>query len=333
MSRGLADVGIAVVGVGPWGRNHVRVWQELGNLRAVCDTSQNNLDRVQVGLEVLTSTQLGEVLERADIHAVVVATPASTHVDLAVRALRAGKDVLVEKPMALTVEDAEYVRVVAREHDAVISVGHVMEYHPAVLKLRALVSEGALGDIRYLYSNRLNLGRVRIEENALWSFAPHDVALILRLMGGLPFEVTCTGGAYLNHDVADVTLMSMRFPNNVMSHVFVSWLHPYKVHRFVVVGSEQMADFDDMAPWEQKLRLFPHNVEFGEDRLPTARLAKAEPVLLDRIEPLRAECQEFLDAVVRRIQPVTDAASGIQVLRVLTAGQNSLAAGGMPREP
>lgn len=327
------DIGIAVVGAGPWGRNHVRVWHELGNLRAVCDTSQDRLDDLRVDPHVQIATKLERVLERGDIRGVVVATPASTHSDIAIQALRAGKDVLVEKPMALTVEEAKRIGEVAREHHAVLGVGHVLEYHPAFVRLRELISEGALGEIRYLYSNRLNLGRVRIEENALWSFAPHDIALMVRLLGELPSEVTCRGGAYLNHDVADVTLMSMTFPGNVMSHVFVSWLHPFKVHRFVVVGSDQMADFDDTAGWPHKLRLFPHTVEFADGALPTAHRADAQPVPLVGSEPLCAECESFRTAVANRIQPITDADSGINVLRVLTAGQGSLAAGGTPTRP
>lgn len=327
------DIGMAVIGAGPWGRNHVRVWHELGNLRAVCDRSKDRLDELHVGPDIETGTELNSMLARPDIQGVVVATPASTHAEIAIQALRAGKDVLVEKPMALTVEDARRIERVVREHDAIFGVGHVLEYHPAFVKLRELISEGALGEIRYLYSNRLNLGRVRIEENALWSFAPHDIALILRLLQQLPAEVTCRGGAYLNHDVADVTLMSMGFAGNVMSHVFVSWLHPFKAHRFVVVGSEQMADFDDTAGWEQKLRLFPHSVEFSEGELPTAHRAEARLVPLISSEPLRAECEAFRRSVARRVQPITDAESGVKVMRVLTAAQGSLAAGGSPKTP
>lgn len=325
------EIGIAVVGAGEWGRNHVRVWRELGNLRVVCDTSAERLADLDAPVD--KTSELEQVLERDDVTAVVVATPASTHARIAVQALGAGKDVLVEKPMALSVEEAEEIAATARAHGAVLGVGHVLEFHPAVLKLHELLSAGELGEIRYLYSHRLNLGRVRIEENALWSFAPHDIALMLRLMGHLPSEVTARGGAYLNPEVADVTLMSMSFPNDVMAHIFVSWLHPYKVHRFVVVGSEQMADFDDTQPWPQKLRLFPHDVEIADGQVPTARRAEAVPVAINEREPLKAECESFRKAVATRTQPINDADTGIRVLRVLAAGQASLAGSGALERP
>jgi UDP-2-acetamido-3-amino-2,3-dideoxy-glucuronate N-acetyltransferase len=209
-------------------------------------------------------------------------------------------------------------------------VGHVLEYHPAFLRLREFVAGGVLGKIRYMYSNRLNFGRVRTEENALWSFAPHDLALFLRLAGTAPEDVSCRGGSYLSKDVADVTLMSVAFPGGVQAHAFVSWLHPYKEQRFVVVGDRQMAAFDDLADWPAKLTLYPHTVTWQQGRVPVADRAEAVPVDIGSEPPLRAECRAFLDAMATRRPPLTDGRSGLAVLELLEAGQASLQQGGIP---
>lgn len=320
-----------MIGAGPWGMNHIRVWTKLGVLRAICDTSDVNRQDLQArggGADFVTEFE--RVLERDDVNGVVIATPAATHGVLARAAITAGKDVLVEKPMALTVKEAVEIDQLAASNGVLLAVGHVLEYHPAVTKLRELLTEGVLGEIRYLYSNRLNLGRVRYEENALWSFAPHDVAMMNRLLDQLPVTVSCTGGAYLNPEVADVTLMSLTFPRGIMGHIFVSWLHPFKVHRFVLVGSERMADFDDTAPWDRKLRLFAHELNVNEGRYAIAHRADATAVPLNPIEPLELECKHFLDRIADRSTPMTGGQSGIDVLRVLEAGQRSLSQGGVP---
>lgn len=323
----LDEVGVAVVGAGAWGQNHVRVWDSLRALRLVCDADASRVGAVGARYpSVPTTTSIDEVLRRDDVRGVVVASPAVTHYDLTLRALQAGKDVLVEKPMAMSVSQAQHLRDEARHRGAVLAVGHVIEYHPAILELRRLIGEGELGELRYLYAHRLNLGRVRVEENALWSFAPHDVALILRLTGALPLQVTCTGGAYLSQDVADVTLMSMTFATGVMAHVFVSWLHPFKVHRFVVVGSHQMAVFDDTEPWSTKLLLYPHRFDVIEGEPPIARRAEANAIALEEREPLMVECEQFAHALVSRSQVLTDAQTGVDVLRVLEEAQASMVA-------
>src|SRR5438034_2133072 len=209
-------------------------------------------------------------------------------------------------------------------------VGHVLRYHPAILKLQALIQEGALGKINYLYSNRLNIGKIRTEENILWSFAPHDISVMLSLLNEMPTRVSCHGGAYLNHGVSDVTLSHFDFPSGVQAHIFVSWLHPVKEQRLVVVGSETMAVFDDGA--EHKLLVYPHKVEW-KNRVPTAIKAKHEIIDLDNREPLRAECQHFLDCVESRTSPVSDGEEGLRVLRVLDACQRAQQNGGVVLEP
>lgn len=325
------DAGIAVVGAGAWGSNHVRVWHGLGALRAIADADEGRLRELGRDLpDVETHVDWPDVLRRPDVRGVVIATPATTHAEVALRCLEAGRDVLVEKPLATSVSEAEKLVDVAKASGAILMVGHVLEYHPAVLALRRLIAAGELGRVRYLYSNRLNFGRVRTEENALWSFAPHDVALMLRLVGAMPQVVAARGGEYLNRGVADVTLMSLEFPGPIAAHVFVSWLHPFKEHRFVVVGDRQMAVFDDTAPWPEKLLLYPHRIDWVEGKMPIARRADADPVPLEPAEPLVEECRLFLDAMVHRRAPLTDGRSGIRVLAVLDAAQRSLDDGGTP---
>lgn len=322
---------IAVIGCGAWGMNHVRVWHELGYLKAVCDVDFNRLKVIQErypGVE--TYTQVEEVLQHPNITAVVIATPASTHANLTFRSLEAGKDVFVEKPLALTVTEGEQLIKIAKQKKLILMVGHVLEYHPAIKALKELIGRGELGRVQYIYSHRLNLGRVRTEENVLWSFAPHDVAILLRLLGQMPEIVTCTGGAYLNHHIPDVTLMSLRFPNNVRAHIFVSWLHPFKEHRFVVVSDKQMAVFDDTQPWERKLVLYPHRIDWLEGHIPIAHKAEGTPVPLKEIEPLRAECEHFLECIKDRKHPITDGESGLNVLKVLEIAQRSLSQEGQP---
>ena len=219
----------------------------------------------------------------------------------------------------------------AKKHERVLMVGHVMVYHAAFVRLQELISSGELGRIRYIYSNRLNLGRIRTEEDVLWSFAPHDVAMIHRLLRHRPLEVGCTGGEYINPDVADVTLSSLRFPDGVRAHIFVSWLHPFKDHRFVVVGDRKMAVLDDSLPREEKLQTYPHRVDWVDGQLPVARRADAEAVEIGTWEPLRKECEHFQHCCETRQQPCTCGPSGVQVLEVLEASRASLQHRGQPQ--
>lgn len=320
---------IAVIGAGYWGVNHVRNFYELGALGAVCDTHPPSLDRIATDFPgVRIETDFRSVLAAANIRGVVIATPAETHYQMALAALRAGKDVLVEKPLALDVREGEQLLTLAEEHKAILMVGHLLEYHPAVLRLRDLIRSGELGDLRYIYSNRLNLGKVRREENILWSFAPHDIALILRLVGEWPKRVTATGGAYLQAQIADVTVTNIEFASGVRSHIFVSWLHPYKEQRLVVIGSRRMAVFDDVRR-DGKLMVYDQRVEFVNGE-PIARKNEGVAEKLDGAEPLKRQCEAFLDCIVTRRSPLTDGESGLRVLRVLDAAERSLASGGEP---
>lgn len=218
---------------------------------------------------------------------------------------------------------------VADECGRVLMVGHLLEYHPAVLQLEEMIRAGTLGKVQYIYSNRLNLGRVRREENILWSFAPHDIAVILRLMGDLPLEVTATGGAYLQPNIADVTVTNLLFDNGLRAHIFVSWLHPYKEQKLVVIGSHKMAVFDDTAPTGEKLKLYDKGIDWVAGA-PIPRQGPATSVDFPMSEPLRAECAHFLERIADRQMPRTDGRNGLRVLHVLQACQRSLQTNGQP---
>jgi len=321
---------IGLVGCGYWGKNLCRNFHALGALNSVVDASENGQTTARsIAPDTQIADSLEDVLRNYQIQGVALATPAETHAELAIQAMEAGKDVFVEKPMALTFEDAEKMKKVAEETGRILMVGHLLEYHPAVLKLRELITSGELGKINYIYSNRLNFGKVRTEENALWSFAPHDVAVILRLMGQAPAEVSSCGGSYLTNGIADTTLSNLRFENESRAHIFVSWLHPFKEQRLVVVGDKKMAIFNDVAPFGDKLQLYPQNVEF-DGAMPILKKEAAEFVEHANTEPLREECNHFLDCIQFRKQPLTNAQSGIDVLQVLYACQQSIGQNGVP---
>ena len=321
---------VAVIGCGYWGKNLVRNFHALGALGMVCDpieAGRTHARELVSGIEVVNDVETVLLDER--IAAVAISPPAETHRELTERCLQGGKDVFVEKPMALTAVEGESMEAIAEKKGRILMVGHLLEYHPAILKLRELIDSGELGNVNYVYSNRLNFGKVRTEENALWSFAPHDVAVILRLFGCSPVQVTASGGSYLIPNLADVTVSCLRFADGGRAHIFVSWLHPFKEQRLVVVGDEKMAVFDDVASHEHKLVLYPNRVDF-EDHLPVLRKEDAQPVEFSQDEPLRCECEYFLNRIRDRKQPLTDAASGIAVLRVLGACQESLETHGAP---
>jgi predicted dehydrogenase len=318
---------IAVLGSGYWGKNLVRNFHALGALAGVVDpSSTGRATAKQIAPEVPVHEQFDAVLNDPSIAGIVIATPAETHAELVTRAIAAGKDVLCEKPLALRYEDALRCHRLAVEHDRILMVGHILEYHPAITKLHELILEDRLGKIRYIYSNRLNLGKVRREENILWSFAPHDLAVILRLLGTMPFQVSASGGAYVQANIADVTVTQLLFDSGVAAHIFVSWLNPFKEQRLVVIGSKRMATFDDT---KRELVVHDQHVDLKDGELVPVK-GEGEVVSYAPDEPLRLECQAFLDAIVSRKPPLTDSASALRVLRVLQAGQRSLVTQGQP---
>jgi predicted dehydrogenase len=315
---------VAVIGCGYWGKNLVRNFHQLGALQAVCDTTEGGRlagASIAPGCGVLSDP---EAVFSSPVPAVVIATPAETHFSLARRALQAGKDAFVEKPLALTYEEGRQLVDLARASGRILMVGHVLEYHPGILKLRELVASGELGKVRYIYSNRLSLGKIRREENILWSFAPHDIAIILRLLGETPFEVVACGGTYVSPNIADVTVTHLLFDNGVRAHIFVSWLHPFKEQRLVVVGSRKMASFDDV---EKKLIVYDQHVDWSKG-VPVPVKNGGTEIPFPPDEPLRNECLAFLNSVETRQQPLTDGESAVAVLKVLQAAQRSLMTNG-----
>ena len=300
----------------------MRVLAELGALAAVYDT---NPERAQhFGEQYEVDVREPEVIWRdSGIDAVAIATPAVTHAALAGQALAAGKHVFVEKPLALEVEAARALHDSAQKQERVLMVGHLMQYHPAFVKLKGLVAGGELGELRYLYSHRLNLGKVRREENILWSFAPHDISMLLSLTGEEPDEISGVGSFFLHSKVADVTTTHLSFPGGTRAHVFVSWLHPCKEQRLVVVGDAGMAVFDDTLEWEQKLQIYQHRIRW-ENGYPVSEKAAPNPVSLVRAEPLREELVHFLDCVAGKISCRTDGNEAIRVLKVLQAAEQAM---------
>lgn len=322
---------VAVLGYGHWGRNLVRVFHELGALHAVCEARQEARAEVAAKFPgVQVTADAAAVLNNAAIPAVVIATPAETHFPLAMAALQAGKDTFVEKPLALRSSEAEKVIALAAEKGRILMVGHLLRYHPAILKLKELCAAGELGRIEYVYSNRLNLGKVRREENALWSFAPHDVSVLLHLFESLPLQVSTTGGTYLQPNIADVTVSNLLFDNGARAHIFVSWLHPFKEQKLVVVGSKKMAVFDDVAP-ANKLTLVDKDIALVNGNFQVKK-PEGVPVPFAASEPLRNEAAHFLESVRTRKAPCTDGAEGLRVLLVLQACQKSLQLNGQPVE-
>jgi UDP-2-acetamido-3-amino-2,3-dideoxy-glucuronate N-acetyltransferase len=317
---------IAVIGAGYWGKNLVRNFHELNALAAICDSDEGQLRAFQAQYPgVRTVARFSEVLADRCIQSVAIATPAETHGAMVKEALLAGKDVFVEKPLCLSVATGRELVALAREQGRILMVGHLLWYHPAILKLKELISSGQLGRIQYIYSNRLNLGKIRREENILWSFAPHDISVILGLLDEMPSAVQAQGGNYLHQQIADVTISLLSFSSGVKAHIFVSWLHPYKEQKLVVVGEKKMAMFDDMEK-KDKLLLYPHSIDW-KNNVPVANKAEAQPVPVETDEPLRAECLHFLDCVRTRSRPRTDGEEGLRVLSVLQQCQQALETG------
>jgi UDP-2-acetamido-3-amino-2,3-dideoxy-glucuronate N-acetyltransferase len=316
------NVRVAVVGCGYWGKNLVRNFAELGALEALVDAHQPSVDALIVkhGGRALS---FEAALHDPAIEAVAIAAPAALHYTLAKQALEAGKHVFVEKPLSLEVFEAKELCALAERLDRRLMVGHLLQYHPVFLELKRLVRNGRLGRLQYVYSNRLNLGKIRREEDILWSFAPHDLSMILSLVGSEPDKVEAVGGYYLHDAIADVTTTHLAFPGGERAHVFVSWLHPFKEQKLVVVGSDAMAVFDDGEAWERKLLLYPHKVEWREN-MPVPAKADAVPVSVHEDEPLKQECQHFLDCVRTGATPRTDGREGLRVLSVLARATEAL---------
>jgi predicted dehydrogenase/acetyltransferase-like isoleucine patch superfamily enzyme len=293
-------------------------------LKLICDNNEAALFQFKKQYpDIETCLTITDILHRDDIEGIVIATPAETHYTLAKESLLADKHVYVEKPLVLIEDEAKDLIALAHERNLRLMVGHLLQYHPSFVTLKEMVVKGDLGRINYIYSHRLNLGKIRREENILWSFAPHDISMILALAEEEPEIVLATGGNYLHKKIADVTTTHLEFPSGIRSHIFVSWLHPFKEQKLVVVGDKKMALFDDTQSWADKLLLYPHEIKW-EHNIPVPTKAEPERAKIPEAEPLRQECTHFLHCIANGERPLTDGDEGLRVLKVLNACQNSL---------
>jgi UDP-2-acetamido-3-amino-2,3-dideoxy-glucuronate N-acetyltransferase len=325
-TTGAQAVRVSVVGAGYWGKNLVRNFHSLGALESVCDSDDKTLDRVRTEFRVATTKDFDAVLSEPAVDGVVIAVPAVMHFELTKRAIQAGKHVLVEKPLAMNAREGMELVELAKKAGTILMVGHILEYHPAITEINRLIREGHLGKIQYIYSSRLNLGKLRTEENILWSFAPHDISVILRMLGELPSYVSAQGGSYLNPPLVDTTLSTLEFRNGVKAHIFVSWLHPFKEQKLCIVGTEKMAVFDDLEP-TKKLVLYAHRINWL-DRKPVAERDGGQVIPLPNEEPLKKECEQFLECIRTRSTPLTSGETAVRVLEVLDACGRSLSQDG-----
>ena len=324
----MTPVRVGVVGLGYWGPNLARNFAALprAELRWLCDVGEEARARAGAALpDVRVTADLGDLLADPDLDAVVLATPVTTHAGLAVRVLHAGKHCFVEKPLGTSVPEAQRAVEAARSTGRQLMVGHLLEYHPGVRKLEEIASSGELGDIHYIYSNRLNLGQLRADENALWSLGAHDVSVVLALADEEPYEIQARGESYMRPGVEDVVFCYLRFPSGLAAHLHLSWLDPHKERRFTVVGSRRMATFDDM-DLERKVTVYDKGFDervgsYGEY---ITRSGDIWSPRVPALEPLRMECEHFLEAIREGRAPRSDGASGLRVVRVLEGLQESL---------
>lgn len=308
---------IAVLGCGYWGSNHIRTLKSLGALHAVSDVNAARAEGFSVEHECLAIAPEA-LFTRDDVDAIVMALPPQFHADTAIRAVEAGKDVLVEKPIALTVADAERAVKAARDHGRVFMTGHVLRFHPAFEQLKQLIDAGELGEVKYIHSHRLGLGKFHTENDALWDLAPHDLSMILAITGTPPIDVRGEGAALLDN-LSDFAHLHMRFPGGLRSHLFTSRLNPYRERRLTVVGTRAMAVFDDVEPWPRKLAVYRHAV--WQDSGQWAFTVN-EPAYVPVTEgmPLTRELEHFIHCIQTREEPRTSGEEAISVLRILTAG-------------
>jgi predicted dehydrogenase len=319
---------VGMIGAGRWGSNWIRTLAHLPgvSLRWVSDVSPSSLERIRQQFpDVQTTTRLDDLLQDPTLDGIVIATIAPTHFDVASKALQAGKHVMVEKPLTLTTRDAVALNELARRTQRVLMVGHLLEYHPIVRHIHNMIKTGELGEVYYLYQQRLNLGTIRADENAWWSLAPHDISVANRLLGAAPISVQCRGQNIVNARIADVVFAALEYPGGRLAHVHVSWLDPQKGRKLVVIGSRKMAIFDDTA--EHKLVVIDKGFQKEGDMVTLRQGDTATPVL-DAAEPLALEAQHFIDCIRTGAKPISDGEAGMQVVSVLEYGQRSLDQGG-----
>lgn len=316
------DLKIAVLGCGNWGKNHIRVFHELGVLHSVSDTHSGQASYYSTHYQVPAYT-FDEMLSNPSIQGIVIATPAPTHFELAYRALQAGKSILVEKPITLNLEEAHQLQEQAQARNLCLMTGHLLHYHAAFIKIKEFKNQKKLGKIQAVYANRLNLGKFETEKDIWWSYAPHDVSMILALIDDMPIEVIAREANYLQHTSSDITQAHLTFPKGEQAHIFVSWLHPYKEQKLTIITEKTMLIFDDSQPWDSKLKQYPYPDQW-QDGLPAPAQSPIKPIILEPSEPLKIQAQHFLECITHNKSPITDSQEAIRVLEVLLAAKKSI---------
>ena len=312
---------IAVVGCGYWGKNLVRNFSELEVLSSICDPDTEIANKYASQYNVKNSSFI-EIINDVNIKGVVLAVPAPLHASMAIEAMNKGKHVFVEKPLAMNVTEAELMITTAKKNGVKLMVGHLLQYHPIFKTIRKIVNADEIGELNYIYSNRLSFGKIRTKEDIIWSFAPHDISMILSLAGQDPEFIITKSTSIIQKNIADTATIHMEFKSGLKSHISVSWLHPYKEHKLVVSGKSAMLVFDDTKPWNEKLAIYPYEVVSSKGII---NLKKSDVKYLEvsEEEPLKNECQDFIDVVEKNIKPMTDGDEGLRVVKVLSAASKS----------
>ena len=331
-------VNIGVVGLGYWGPNLLRNFDVIPecHIKFCCDTDVTSLKKIQQLYPYQqTTSEYSSLLKDPEIEAIIVATPAKTHYSLVKLALQHDKHVFVEKPLTLDSDHATELIEISQQRNLTLMVGHLMEYHPAIEKLKELIQSGNLGDIYYIYSQRVNLGKIRKDENVLWSLAPHDFSLAMFLLDDKPLNVSARGEAYIQEGIDDIVFTNLQFSGGIMMHAQFSWLDPHKIRQMTIVGSQKMAVFNDMNPTEM-IRIYDKGIENNKNgydlftRFPTLRFGDVKIPHIQMEEPLRRECQHFIDCLVNHKQPRSDGFDGLRVVQILQAAQESRNRNGEP---
>mgnify|MGYP006083840903 FL=1 len=312
---------IAVVGCGYWGKNLVRNFSELEVLSSICDPDTETANKYASQYNVKNSS-FTEIINDLNIKGVVLAVPAPLHASMAIEAMNKGKHVFVEKPLAMNVTEAELMITTAKKNGVKLMVGHLLQYHPIFKTIRKIVNADEIGKLNYIYSNRLSFGKIRTKEDIIWSFAPHDISMILSLAGQDPEFIITKSTSIIQKNIADTATIHMEFKSGLKSHISVSWLHPYKEHKLVVSGKSAMLVFDDTKPWNEKLAIYPYEVVSSKGII-NLRKSDVKYLEVTEEEPLKNECQDFIDVVEKNIKPMTDGVEGLRVVKVLSAASKS----------
>ena len=313
---------IAVVGCGHWGKNLVRNFAELDSLEAICDPNKNLAESLSKKYSV-KNLSFSEVLMDSKIEGVVLAVPAFLHASMAIEAMNNSKNVFVEKPLAMNKLEAEKMINASKKNNVKLMVGHLLQYHPVFIAVKELVASGKIGKLNYLYSNRLSPGKIRSEEDVIWSFAPHDISMVLSIIGKEPKSVRTDSSCILQKNITDIATIHLFFDNGLKSHIAVSWLHPNKEQKLVVIGEKASIVFDDTKIWNEKLEIFPHVIQKINGELSLIK-SSSEHIIVPESEPLRNECKHFIDIVNSQTLPITDANEGLNVLKILSAASLSV---------